>query len=474
MHDPKLPPGFFASIPVRVFNLTGFRLGALLKYGAVLLVAVIGIASAIFYTEAEVERNSSNSSIVKSQELTDQEKLHTVSQLPEYFSEMLPVEQLGILKSKIEIGEVLAKSDGEFADKATEQLVSLYGIRCSLEESEGIDSNQTYRRMAGLRQEAIAAGNKERAATLDFLRALAATNRLNRRAEKSDFRFAADAILNLDSSNLVKVNEARKLFVYVLNLLETLPDTDSTKLLISVASDKLSESPELEVSNLGRGLADYTNYSRYYRASKEFPSTSREERLKLYKDLFEVVEDSPPQSAATYKIIVQLLDRLVNRSEVDIARTLIDRLSKVASTVDPKIKIRVDRSLANIRMRTSVLGKKVTLSGSSYDGSPLQLSNGKPTTLLFWRPTDVESAKHIELLASSGRFDQWNSNVLFASQSKLTEKGLNFLVNSLSSFTVLDNETAKRLAEDFAIDLMPYEVSLDKDGTVVRLGASNN
>ena len=470
MHDPDPFEDSFLTFPERVLELTGFRLGSILAFGAVLLVPVIGIAFAKFYAEAKIDRNSSNTGIVQ-QEPTDAAKLRNVSQVPANFFKLPPVDQLDLVNSKIEIGEELAKSDNELADQSIEQLVSLYGLRCSLEELEGIAPEQTYRRMAELRQDALAAGNKERAATLNLLRALAATNRLNRSAEQSDFRFASDAILNLDSNDFVDINLAKKLFVNVTNLLENSPDKDSAKVFMSVVSAKLNESPELEISNIGRSLRDYPSYAPYFRAATEPQDLSRESKRKFYNDMFEVIDKSPPHAAATYKMIVQLLDRLVNRTDIEVARLAIERLGKTASNVDPVVKLEVDQSLQNIQTRVAALGSKVDLSGSVFDGSPLQLPNGRKTKLVFWRPNAAESQAYVENLVGSERFDQWESNVLIVTQGNFSEEQLKVAATNLPSFTVVDSATSVRWINQFGIDRLPYHVSLDIEGVVTRLSA---
>ena len=87
------------------------------------------------------------------------------------------------------------------------------------------------------------------------------------------------------------------------------------------------------------------------------------------------------------------------------------RLGKFASEVNPKVKTNVDQSIESIETRIATLGKTIDLSGSTFDGTPLQLPNGKPTTLVFWQPSNVKSVDHLALLAESEWFDPWASNV---------------------------------------------------------------
>ncbi len=473
MHDPN-PNGFFANLPKRVFDLTGFRLGDILKLVAVVLAAVVGIGYIVLYADGEKDGEPSDPNTVISRGPSDEEKLRDISQLPGQFSNLQPVEQLGLLSSKIELGEELANTSDEFKEQAIEQLVPLYGARCNIEESTGMDSEQTYLRIAGLRQEALAAGNSKRVATLDFYRALAATNRLTLRGERADFRFATDAVLSLESKNLTNPSEATKLFAYAIRVQQYSPDPSSAKIFLSILADKMSGSPEPQVSKIGRSLEDYPKYHPFYEAAMELPDSSREARLQLYKDLFALIKDSPPRSAATYKIIVRLLDRLVNRADVNTARILIQRVSEIAENADPEIKVMVDESIENIQKRIASLGSKVDLAGATHDGSPLQLPNGKPTTLVFWRPNVVESSDYVRNLVESNLFDQWNSNVLVVCQSELSKEQLYNAASEVSNFTITDNATSKRLANEFGIDLVPYQISLDKDGVVLRLGAAAN
>ena len=97
---------------------------------------------------------------------------------------------------------------------------------------EELDSEKTYRRLAQIRQAALSAGNESRVATADFLRALAAGKRLTRRSEQADFRFATDAVLNLDSKRLVDLGEAKELYLDAVNLHNSTADQDSTAIFL--------------------------------------------------------------------------------------------------------------------------------------------------------------------------------------------------------------------------------------------------
>ena len=79
--------------------------------------------------------------------------------------------------------------------------------------------------------------------------------------------------------------------------------------------------------------------------------------------------------------------------------------------------------------------------------------------------------KHIKSLVDSGLFDPWETNVLMAGLSQLNEEQLREAEVLFGRFTVLDNATSSRMGNDFDIDLLPYQVVLDKDDKVVRLGA---
>ena len=469
MPDPDLHQGFLSSLPERVFRLTGIHLSFLLKIGTVLLVAVAGISWTLLSTDAEHAGTASGIEGIDSKPQTAKSKHSDVSTLPSDFFEKLPVERLGILNSKIELGEELANSRGEYAERATDQLLFLYGARCNLEELEELDSEKTYRRLAQIRQAALSAGNESRVATADFLRALAAGKRLTRRSEQADFRFATDAVLNLDSKRLVDLGEAKELYLDAVNLHNSTADQDSTAIFLDILSDKLIGSPESGISSLGLRLKDYPKYFRFYTAIGKQPYSTRESKLQFYGELFENIEKAPPRAHLTYLVIFQLLDRLLNKSDVQTASFLVKRLSKAASVVSPAVKAEIDQSIENLEKRIAILGKTIDLSGSTFDGSQLQLPNGKPTTLVFWQPSDEKSANHIVLLAESEWLDPWESNVLVACSEPQTEDQLETTGKQLTRFTVLDNVTSLRLTTELGIDLVPYEVSLDKDNNIIRL-----
>ena len=160
----------------KVFETTGFPISVLLKIVVISVVAIVGISLTVLYTNAEPTGEISEQEAIETKRLTSEERFREVSQLPLGFSAKLPVEKIGILKSKIEAGEALARSGGHYAERATDQLVLIYGTLCKLLDTEGLDSQKAYSRLAEIRQQALAAGNEERVASADFLRALLAVS----------------------------------------------------------------------------------------------------------------------------------------------------------------------------------------------------------------------------------------------------------------------------------------------------------
>ena len=474
MPDPELSDSFWARLQQRVFETTGIHLNAILKIVAVLLVAIVGIGWILLSAGAKQDGKSSELVGLAPKELTAEEKFWDLSAMPSNFSQMKTVERLDILNSKIKYGEELANSQGSYVDQASELLLLLYGARCNLEETEGLDSEKSYRSLAQLRQAALATGDQKRVASADFHRAIAATIRLKRRTEIGDFRFASDAVISLESKNLVNFGEAQELYLAAINLHSNSSQKDKTAIYLYLLADKFIGSPATEVSDLGLSLKDYPTYLRFYEAVDSLPHSTRESRLEFYNELFSEIEKAPPQSPATYETIVELIDRLVNKSDLQTASLLAKRLGKATSVVNPKIKTNVDQSIESIETRIATLGKTIDLSGSTFDGTPLQLPNGKPTTLVFWQPSNVKSVDHLALLAESEWFDPWASNVVVACPSPLGERHLKRIGKELFQFKVLDNSTSSRLASDIGIDLIPYHVSLDKDNKVIRLGAGTD
>ena len=473
--------GFLARLSEKVFRLTGVNLRTLIKFGVVLLIAIAGMGWMLLNTSAEraerTERAKKDFNVVvhEAKQLTNEEKLRDVSMLPFNFNEKLPVAKIGILNSKIEYAEELAQSGDSLADQGTEQLVFLYATRCNIEEEEGLDSERTYLRLAQIRQEALAAGKEKRVATLDFLRVVAATYRLTQRNERADFRFACDAILNLESKNLTDLPRAQKLYVDAINLHTASTEQDSTAIFLSLLADKLIGSPKSAISDLGLNLKDYPNYFQFHKSVDGQPLLTRESKEQFYGELFAEIEKAPPRSPVTYRIIIQLIDRLVNKSDIQTASLLIERLNKATSTINPNIKVHVDESIKNIEKRISALGKTLDLSGATtFDETPLKLPNGKPSTIVFWQPSDKKSIDHVVLLSESEWFDPWASNVLVACPTELNDNQLKAAGKKFVEFKVIDNATSRRLATDIGIDILPYHVSLDKDNKVIRLSSAKN
>ena len=455
----------------KVFRSTGISFDNLMKACAFLVIAVVGIGLTVLYTNADQASEVSGIEVVESKQLTGDEQFVEVSELPQDFASKLPVERIDILKSKIKAGEELAQSGGHYAQRATEQLVFLYGALCYLEESQEVDSKKSYERLDELRQQALAEGDEQRVAITDFLRVSAATIRLKRRTEQADFRFATDAVQNLDSKNFVNAGQVKKLYDDAIGLHDTSSKQDSTAIFLSTLGDKLVDSPDAKISSLGLSLKDHPKYAAYYAAIDKPPYTTRESKLGFFRKLVAEIEKAPPQSLKSYQVVFQLLDRLVNRSDVLFAGTLAKRLRETTSMINPTIRTKVGQSIDHLEKRISTLGKTVDLTGSTFDGSPLKLPNGKPTTLVFWRSGNMKSMKYLKSTANSSRFNPWGTNLLVACLSQQPVEEFEKVAQEFGRFTVLDYPTSRRLGNEFALEFVPYQVSLDKDGTVIRLGA---
>ena len=454
----------------RFHRQTGFSFDHLIKGFAFLLIVLVGIGLTVFYTNADEAKKVSGIEGVEAKQLSDGEQFVEVSELPNDFPSKIPVEKIDILESKIAIGEELISSGGQYAQRAADQLVFLYGALCQLQESEGIDSQKSYERLAELRQQAIEEGNQTRVAVADYLCVISATKRLKRRSERADFHFAADFVLKMNSKNLVKAEEINKLYVEAIELHDTSSEQANTAILLSTLGDKLIDSDEREVSNIGLRLKDHARYARYYAAIDEPPYTTRESKLEFFRELLVEIEKAPPQSLEAYQVVFQLIDRLANKSDAVFAGTLTNRLRKATSTVDASIKEQVNHSINKAETRIAWLGKTADLSGSDFEGAPLQLPNGKQTTLVFWRFGDTKSMKYLTSTANSSRFNPWGTNLLVACLSQHALEEFEKLGQELGRFTVLDYPTSRRLGDEFAVEFIPYQVSMDKDGKVVRLG----
>ena len=284
----------------KVFETTGFPISVLVKLFVISVIAIVGIRLTVLYTNAEPTGEISEQEALDSKRLTSEEQFIVVSELPKDFGEKLLSEKIGILESKTEAGETLARSGGHYSERATDQLVLIYGTLSRLQDLAGLDSQKSYDRLAELRQQAFAVGNEKRVASADFLRALAVTSRLKRHNQRTDFRFATEAILNLRRKNLVNINEIKQLYSEAIKLHDTSSQQDNTAVFLTVLGDKLLDSPVREISDLGLDLKDHSNYALYYEAIDEQPYSTQESKLQFFKELFAKIEKAPPQSPETY------------------------------------------------------------------------------------------------------------------------------------------------------------------------------
>ena len=101
------------------------RLISLLKIGALLVVALLGSGWVVLYLNAEHDGEVSRMEGVESERLTGDKQLLDDNELPADFVQKQPLEKIHLLKSKIVAGEELAKSDSPYAERATDQLVSV-------------------------------------------------------------------------------------------------------------------------------------------------------------------------------------------------------------------------------------------------------------------------------------------------------------------------------------------------------------
>lgn len=457
----------------RVFHATGMSLGALVKLAVVLILCAAGIGFTVFFKDAGfVGNDRANGDESSSQgRVLDELKFVELSEVPAGFTEKRPVEQIAIVNSRIRLGEELVRSGGRYSERATGILVKLYGELCRLQESTGINSERSFQKLAEFRKQAKLAGNEERVAEADFLRAFAATSRLKNHDEKVDFRFAADAVINLESKALVNETLLSGLYDAAIDLHDSSTQQGDTAIYLSLLGDKLIASPIGSISNMGFNLKDYPQYGRFYKAINKQAFTTRESKFELFRDLFETIEKTPPQSLKTYQTTIRFFDELLNQSDAKSARDLTKRLGKAASFVSPKIKAYADKAIENINKRASIIGTTITFTGITADGEQLDLPNSQPTVLVVWDPRSETSAQYIKKLADSERFDPWATNVLVASSMDLSDDQYRAFSKKVPKYSVLDNAPARRLIQGLGVDRVPYLVTIDKDGKVIRFSS---
>ena len=110
-----------------VFEATGLPLNLVLKIVAISIIAIVGIAWTVLYTNADQDSKGSSIAATDSTRMTSEEKFKIVSVMPPDFSKRHAVERIDLVTSKIEVGEELSRSGGHFSERATDQLVLLYG-----------------------------------------------------------------------------------------------------------------------------------------------------------------------------------------------------------------------------------------------------------------------------------------------------------------------------------------------------------
>ncbi len=464
----KLPPLDFKQW---LFNATGLSFRTLGLGVTFLAIAVVGIFSTVLYTNARQVSEVSGIENVQLEKMTAKEMFFELTKLPPYFPSLQAVEKIGILRSKIRVGEELMQSQDRMKAQALAPLVKYYGVICFLQEEQGIDPGKDYVQFANYRDQAAASGEKRSVASADFYRVLAATQRLYRRTKQADFRFAEDAVARLNSDNIVDVKQMNLLYATATKLHDTSSNPQSTAELLSLLGDKISRCTKPEVSSIGLNLKDHVRFARFHAAVQGKPYTTRESKLQFFREMFEEIERDPPQSPRIYHTALVLIDRLLNKSEGFFAGTLVTRIRKASLNVAPQFRPIVDRAIDNLVTRLEKIGETVELSGADLKGAPLRLPNANPTELLFYKPSDVKSMKYVKSFAESNLFNPWDTNILVACNSQQSVEELKKTAEALGTFTILDNETASRFTKTFAIDLIPYQVSFDKDGKVIRLGS---
>ena len=446
-------------------------MGRLLMLFLLLVVALGGIG---YTLQKEQDRDSQGGpSGLENVDLslkTDEEKYLAVLQMPKELESEEVVKQIEILSSKIELAEELVSAGGPYADGATVRLVQLYGLRCNLECLEGLSSAKSFTRLARLREEFVATGREDYLIQVDYARLLPAINMLYRNAEETDFRFAADNILAIDAEKLVEFKKIYNIASAAINLYEGSSQQDNAAVLISMLADKLKESPKRKIAELGLKMKDFRNYFRFYDAVDSQKYTRRESKLQLLRELFEQLEQDPPESVKTFAVVIRLIDVLLNPTDAKYAEELTDRLEKAASGGSHETKQFVDKAIQQIKMRVAAVGRTLDLSGSNHVGRPLKLPNEKPTMLVFWQQDDKRSSLYLRTVGMSDRFDPWANNLLFACVSDLSKEKFKITANNFKNLTFLDNETANRMKMDLGIDQVPYLVTIDKDGKVLKFG----
>ena len=406
--------------------------------------------------------------------MSQEEMYSEVSSVIKGFDARNSLEKITLLNGKVELCHSLIDSNSDFVEDAKDRLIRIYGLRMTLEDKEGINSSESSEKLDQLRSRAVQEGNKERVNLADFVIAFARMKRLETNNTLEDFRLTAEAIQRIDAGALKNTRLVSQLQGVAIGLFDNLEEKKNITELLKFMGAKFSQSQDVKISEMGLDIRDYPFFSRFYLEIQASAFTSRDKRFALFRDLFEQIEKTPPVGPQAYRETIFFLDKLLNEKDSEYIGVLLDKLTKAAAATAPKLKSKVELAISRMGKRAAALGKVADLSGSRADGSALGLPNGKKTIMVFWRSNDLKSTEFAKSLAFSNRFDTWTTNIVFASDSEHSDRAKRMIARSMSKSIVLDGPTSNAMIERFGLDRVPYVVTFDKDGTVLRMSDDVN
>ena len=114
--------------------------------------------------------------------------------------------------------------------------------------------------------------------------------------------------------------------------------------------------------------------------------------------------------------------------------------------------------------RIALLGKPFPLTGIDIKGRPLRPTKKSETMVIFWSPNQQSSLDALEQIHESSRYNQWTTDFLVVSSSKIGPEGVALLDEKLSHFHFLDHQTSK----DWIEKIWRSEISLFDDRLTKR------
>ena len=457
--------GPFSKLSKKVFRKTGMPLSRLIFVA----LGLIMIGGLIYYSVRERESTAETSedlstSIVTSNQSNAEKFLRAVSVPNDFPALSLPV-RLEVLEEMISKCKSLLNEDTVYTSRVQEKLISLSALQCVTLSQAGIEAGPSLKELA--RMTALFSdtdSNYDSSMTLAF----AYLTSLSFSYTPENYEAAFNAINQIDETTPGTNLKVSGCCSQAIQLFKLHQNDEKILELVDLFGRKLAANKEASISDAGFALLDYPIFAQFYKRPNNLVS-SQTDNDNDYEMLKQAIK-TPPQSPHTINVILKIPEQSLQDGNIEAANKMLAQVQTIISRCPERLRNDAEPKWQKLAKRIGLFEKPFVVDGSDAKGVTLKSNPNKQSVILFFSPTHPNSRQAVVTLNDSPIHEPWTTDFFAVPVKKLSEDGMASWQKKFPDITFLDYPTAKDWIEKSGMSHVPYQIILDKDDTVARVG----